>query len=383
MKILIIGGTGTISTDVVIYALNKGMSVYMLNRGNIDNPLLKDAVFLKTDIRNIQKVKQLVASLHFDVVVDFLSFNVKELEGTFDFFSDKCNQYIFISSATGYNVFKDPDEVISEQTKLFNPLWKYANEKILCENFLKRESVKKKLNYTIVRPYVTYDINRIPYPIIPPRKYQWTLIKRILEGKPIVVCNDGTAKCTLTHSRDFAVGLVGLFNNPISFNNDFHITSNDAPTMNEIITAIGDALNTIPVIINLPIKHIVNDLPEFKDELIGGKANNMVFNNAKIRDAVKDYNSTILFREGITETINYYLNNNHLHNFDVQWDAKLDRAIFKFLKESDPKSLQLYKLYNINDNNKLEYLICRYRFSFALYNLAKRVLRKFKQYLNF
>jgi len=104
---------------------------------------------------------------------------------TLELFRNKCKQYIFISSATVYS--KDnPEEVITEETPLTNYDWDYSKNKISCEKILEEESRINNLQYTIVRPYITYGTTRIPFALISKNK-QWTLIDRILNDKPIVM----------------------------------------------------------------------------------------------------------------------------------------------------------------------------------------------------
>ena len=96
LKVLLIGGTGVLSTDIRELAVKKGYEVYILNRGqnksiNID----KSIKVINADIRDIESTKEKVKDYKFDVVVDFLSFNVSQLKGTLYIFENNCKQYIF------------------------------------------------------------------------------------------------------------------------------------------------------------------------------------------------------------------------------------------------------------------------------------------------
>ena len=86
------------------------------------------------------------------------------------------------------------------------------NNKFLCEKYLST----LQINYTIIRPYVTYGVSRIPFPIIP-EGYHYTLLERILEDKPVILYNEGQAKCTLTTTKDFAEILYKLLLNPKAY----------------------------------------------------------------------------------------------------------------------------------------------------------------------
>ncbi len=179
MKVLLIGGTGILSTDIVKEALNQNYDVYVVNRGhrNTDNRVK----VIIGDIRKVKQIQQKIENLYFDVVIDFLSFNEKQLKNTLEIFNQKCDQFIFISSATVYRKTKK-GELITEKTELKNEEWDYAVNKIKCEKFLRENYEKTGQCYTIIRPYVTYSNRRIPFAIIPPTQ-QWTLANRILNRK--------------------------------------------------------------------------------------------------------------------------------------------------------------------------------------------------------
>ena len=68
MKVLFIGGTGNISTACSRLAINKGYEVYLLNRGNIDRPDLKNAKSITCDINKPEEVKAALKGLKFDFV---------------------------------------------------------------------------------------------------------------------------------------------------------------------------------------------------------------------------------------------------------------------------------------------------------------------------
>ena len=80
-----------------------------------------------------------------------------------------------------------------------------------------------KSSYTIVRPYITYNSERIPLGISPAYKFHKTVLERIKNGKPWFVWDDGKALTTLTYTEDFAVGMVGLFLNEKAKNEKYDV----------------------------------------------------------------------------------------------------------------------------------------------------------------
>ncbi len=142
MKVLFIGGTGNISTACSRLVLEKGIELFLLNRGNKTRSGLERASTLGADINRPEQVKSVLKNLHFDVVVNFIAFKPEEVERDIKLFSKNCDQYIFISSASAYQ--KPPSHpVITESTPLNNPFWDYSRDKIACEEIL-QEAYREK-----------------------------------------------------------------------------------------------------------------------------------------------------------------------------------------------------------------------------------------------
>ena len=154
MKVLFIGGTGNISTPVSRLALERGMDLYHLNRGN--TKVVMSGV--KTILGDINKPKELseLANHHWDVVVNWIAFTPEDIERDISLFKGKTKQYIFISSASCYQTpLSYP--IITESTPLCNNLWDYSYNKIKCEDRLMQAYREEGFPITIVRPSLTYD----------------------------------------------------------------------------------------------------------------------------------------------------------------------------------------------------------------------------------
>ena len=378
MNVLLIGGTGVLSRDISKEILSKGMNLYMLNRGNRPSEIPDQATLIKADIRNAQDVTEKIADLNFDVVIDFLSFTPEQIKTTLPLFEKKCKQFIFISSATAYSV-DVRESLITEDSEMGNRLWDYANNKAVCENILKSYCDGRELQYTIVRPYVTYGDTRIPFAVISGAK-KWSLVNRILQGKPIVMWDDGSAICTLTHTEDFAVGIVGLFGNPKAINQAFHITSGETFTWDEVLTFISKQVGKEAIRIYIPSEFIENEMKEYKGLLLGDKATNMTFDNSKIKDAVPEFNCTISFAEGIKRAVSYHQTHPEWMGIDHGWDARIDQLILKYSKQNDLKNIKRSSLKYIpcegdTFKDRLAYEVARRKSLALLFKVLRRILR--------
>ena len=306
MRILFIGGTGNISTAVSRLALEQGVELYHLNRGQRASDL-PGVHSLAADIHNIEQVRSVLGSLTFDVVVNFIAFSVSDMERDYALFAERAGQYIFISSASVYE--KPPTHyLITESTPRVNPFWEYSRKKIAAEDWLMDAHREHGFPATIVRPSLTYG-TVIPLPFGAWGDY--TVIRRMKEGKPVVVHGDGTSLWTITHADDFAKGLFGLFGQQKAIGEAFHITSDEVLTWNQIFQATAAAVGATANLIHIASDDLATlcdslGYPGVRGGLLGDKSHSMVFDNSKIKRFVPGFAATIPYVAGIKRTLDWF-----------------------------------------------------------------------------
>ncbi|HEY9062888.1 MAG TPA: SDR family oxidoreductase [Pseudobacteroides sp.] len=328
MKVLFIGGTGIISEAVSKLAIQKGMDLYLLNRGNRPLYLPQGAKVINSDIRDKGTIKEVLKSHSFDVVVDWIAFTPEHIRTDLELFMGNVGQYIFISSASAYQ--KPPtDYIITESTPLANPFWQYSRDKIDCEDILMAQYRNNRFPVTIVRPSLTYGLQMIPAALNSWQK-PWSIVDRMQKGKKIIVHGDGTSLWTITHNTDFAKGFTGLMGNSMAVGHAFHITSDEVLTWNMIYELIGKAAGVKPDIIHIASDFISAVHPESYGSLLGDKAESAVFDNSKIKRFVPDFKATVSFETGIKRSVEWFLEHSELCTLDAEWDASMDMIINKY-----------------------------------------------------
>jgi nucleoside-diphosphate-sugar epimerase len=325
MKVLFIGGTGVISEAVSRLAVTGGIELYLLNRARSSPVFPEGAHLLQGDIREPEKIKELLKNQEFDVVVDWITFTPEQAGIDIELFRGKTGQYIFISSAS---VYQRPVRhyLITEATPLDNPYWQYSRDKIACEETLMAEYRQTGFPVTIVRPSHTYGNMRIPAGVTSSTK-PWTLIDRIRKGKQIIIHGDGNSLWVMTHNTDFAKGFIGLLGNVQAIGQAFHITSDEVLTWNQIYQAIGKAAGAEIRPIYIPSTFLATVLPGAEGSLIGDKATSVVFDNSKIKRYVPDFAATVPFAAGVDRTINWFENHHNYCGVDEEWNRRIDCII--------------------------------------------------------
>src|SRR5829696_5637803 len=283
LRVLYIGGTGTISTSCVRLSVESGMSVFVLNRGNNSaaRGLPEGVTWLTGDVTDDASLLGAIGDQCFDAVVNFLSYDPDDVHRMVEMFGARTRQYLHISSASIY-VKPVQQSPITESTPIGpNPVLEYATAKWRAEQALQRARTEKGFPVTIIRPSHTYDDANPPVP------GGWTVIDRIARGAEIPVHGDGTSLWTLTHAEDFAQGLVGLLGNSRTIGEVFNITG----------------------------------------EVLGDIGHTGVFDTSKIRRFVPGFSPKLTFQRAALRMIQWRADHPDTTGSDQATDAVLDRIV--------------------------------------------------------
>ena len=323
-KALFIGGTGTISTAITRKVAKDGeWELWLLNRGNRSEVLPREVGVINADINDEEDVARKLEGTEWDCVCDFIGFVPAQVERDYRLFKGRTRQYMYISSASAYQK-PVPSPWINEGTALANPYWQYSRDKIACEEFLMKKYREEGYPVTIIRPSHTYDERSVPLGVHG-KNGSWQVIKRMMEGKPVIIHGDGTSLWTMTHNSDFAKGFTGLMGNPHAIGTAFQITNDETLTWNQIIAdVLGVELK--PYYVASDYLASVSDY-DLMGSLVGDKACSVIFDNAKLKRAVPGFTPTVRFEQGIRMTIENVLAHPSLQREDPEFDAWCDRVI--------------------------------------------------------
>lgn len=327
MRILFIGGTGNISADCAELLHRRGHEILVLSRGRSAVPPQYRAV--PADRKDPAAMRAALQGVQPDVVINFLGYELSDVQLDYDLFRGRAGQYIFISSATVYA--KPPRKLpVTEEEPLGNPWWDYAQKKAACEQWLRARWEQERFPVTIVRPSHTYSKRWVPNPI---SSSSYTVAARLEQGKPVFVPDDGQNPWTLTAASDFAVGLGGLVGKPEALGEAFHITSDEALTWNQIVAEIAAAagqasrLSPPSEIVKIPADFICQVAPQLTGTLKGDKVHPGVFDNSKIKRFVPEFQCRKPFRVGVRESVAWLRAHPEEQNLKPEVDTLIEEVI--------------------------------------------------------
>ena len=328
MRILIIGGTGTISSAITRQLAASGHDLWLLNRGTRKSEVPVGVHQVTVDINDEAAVLRAIDGLQFDSVCEFIGFVPSQVERDIRLFRGRTRQYVYISSASAYHK-PARNYIVNEGTSLVNPYWQYSRDKIACERLLMDCYRVTGFPVTIVRPSHTYCERSIPVGLHG-TKGSWQVIKRMLAGKPVIVHGDGSSLWTMTWNEDFARGFIGLLGNPHAIGEAFQIMSDETLTWDQIY-------GTVAACLGVPYRpyHISSDFlravaPAHYDvtgNLIGDKAASVVFDCSKLKRVVPGFQATVRFEEGVRRCLAYIQAHAECQQDDEEFDGWCDRVI--------------------------------------------------------
>ena len=328
MKILLIGGTGTISSAITRQLAAEGHDLWLLNRGNRRDEVPEGVTQVIADINDEAIVLKLIDGQLFDAVCEFIGFVPEQVERDIRLFKGRTRQYVYISSASAYNK-PVRSHVITEGTALANPYWQYSRNKIACERILMDAYRNESFPVTIVRPSHTYCERGLPLSVYG-TKGSWQVVKRMMEGKPVIVQGDGSSLWTLTWNEDFAMGFIGLLGNPKAIGEAYQIMSDESITWNQVYHCVANALGVKFKPYYVSSEFLAAVAPksyDFTGNLLGDKSATVVFDCSKLKRAVPGFCATMRFDQGVRHCVDYLMKHPELQVEDPEFDAWCDRVI--------------------------------------------------------
>lgn len=329
MRILIVGGTGLISSEIAAAASAAGHDLTLVTRGRsrVAAPA-PGARTIVADATDASALREALTGERYDAVLQSIAFTPDHVAADVETFAPLTDQYVLIATSASYRTF-DRLHLTREDDPQENLFWEYARLKAEAERVLRERAEAAGLGYTIIRPAHTYGPSKIPA-FTGNSRHPWTVVDRMRRGADIVVPGDGTGLWTLTHARDLAAAAVGLFGNPRALGEAVHITSDEALTWNAIYGMIADAAGVSPEAFGaqrvcVPSDALVAAAPDQAGSIYGDKMHPAAYDTAKIKALVPGWEARIPFTEGIRECLSWFEADPARQSVDADANAMFDR----------------------------------------------------------
>jgi nucleoside-diphosphate-sugar epimerase len=275
MKILLIGGTGQISTSVTNLLLSRGHAVAHLNRGQtITHGRAPAGVrTLSGDRKNFAAFEgAMQAGESWDCVIDMICFFPAEAESLVRAFRGKTKQLILTSTVDVYARPQSTHPIRDDAPR--GGVSAYGKAKVACEDIVLAAGARGDFGATILRPVHTVNnTGRIHHSV---GKADPRLFDRYARQLPIIVHGDGSSLWTVCHADDAAVAYAGAVGNPLTFGRAYHLPGPEAITWNEFHSRAAASIGAhAPTLVHIPTDVLHRLAPERAAISVG----NFQFNN--------------------------------------------------------------------------------------------------------
>jgi len=324
MKILIVGGTGLISTRITQQLLARGDDVWHANRGKRNAgfgglAFERDVPTIHADRTDYTVFEQQMQSAGpWDCVMDMVGFAPADAESALRAFKDRCEHFIFCSTVDVY-AHPQPQGALPyrEDTPQFGRN-QYAANKVECERVLRMAHLRGEMNVTIIRPAATYAEGAGILDSLRGRK---TLIDRIRKGKPIVVHGDGQSLWCSCHAVDVARAFVNAAGNAKAFGKSYHTTGEEFLTWNQHLQIVAEAIGAPePRFVHIPTDVLARLLPsDTLADAVHWTLTNFQYNNIFDNSAAKQdlgFRYTVRWEEGARRLVRWLDENGMITNSD-------------------------------------------------------------------
>jgi nucleoside-diphosphate-sugar epimerase len=318
MKILIIGGTGLISTTITADLVGGGDEVVLYNRGESFYATPPSVRTIHGDRTNYAAFENDIKEAGlFDCVIDMVGYQPEDAGSLVRAFKGRTGQLIFCSTVDVYQ--KPASHYPYTEEEPYGGLNAYSCNKVIIEKKLLEAAENKAFPLTIIRPAYTYGEGRGPLHPFSRTAY----IDRLRKHKPIVVQGDGTSLWTCCHAGDVGRAFVAAVGNQAAYGQTYHAAGEEWLTWNQYHQQAAQAIGAPePELVHIPSDMLA------KTTRVKLSAENFqfcnIFDNARARQDLQ-FNYTVTWKEGVRRMVTWLDERGQIDNSDL--DPYEDRVI--------------------------------------------------------
>jgi nucleoside-diphosphate-sugar epimerase len=298
MDVLVLGGSGLISTGIVSRLLERGANVTVYNRSQREGVLHPTVQRIVGDRAAPGALERTFARSRYDVVVDMICFDEGDAETTARAFGGRCEQLVFCSTVCTYGV-KIPPRVLIDEGFLQEPITDYARNKLSCERLLRRKSEEQGFALTIIRPSQTYGPGG---PLVDQLEIDGAAWDRVRRGLPVFCAGDGLGLWQATHRDDCAKLFAHAAGNPRTYGEAYNATRDEILTWRDYYRQAGAALGKKVELVFAPANWILRPLPHRFSFLREVTQFHGAYSSEKARTHVPEFRATVSLEAGARET---------------------------------------------------------------------------------
>ncbi|GAB3687234.1 NAD-dependent epimerase/dehydratase family protein [Salinarchaeum chitinilyticum] len=319
MQVLLVGGTGLISTGITRQLVEAGHDVACFTRGESEARVPDAVEFVHGDRSNPTDLADARDAVDPDVVIDMILFDPDTAREAIEVFGGEIEQYVFCSTVDVYHrpLATNP---VQEDAPREPAVSEYGANKAAAEDAFMAAHDEGAFAATVIRPWSTYGEGG---PLLHSLGVGTYYVDRIRKGKPILVHGSGQSLWGPCHRDDVAGAFVGAVGNEDAYGEAYHVTSEEVITWNQYHETVAAALDAPePELVHVPVEQLREALPDRTDMLVDHFQFSTVFDNAKARRDL-GFECTVSFEEGVRRTVEWLDEHGEIDDWDSERDDDL------------------------------------------------------------
>jgi nucleoside-diphosphate-sugar epimerase len=237
MRVLIIGGTGLISTAIVDQLVARGDDVVVFNRGQTARRIPSRVPAIRGDRSDYAAFEAEMAKHRFDAVIDMVAFAPEDARSLLRAFTGRAQQIVVCSTVC---VYGGPlSELPATDDEPHRPVTRYGRSKSRIEQTLLEVSGVDAPHVTVIRPSFTTGEG---HAALGAYIFDESTVERVRKGLPLVVHDGGAAAWAIAHVSDVARAFVNALGNGRAYGQAYHVTSDEHTTWAGVFEALQEAV---------------------------------------------------------------------------------------------------------------------------------------------
>lgn len=315
MQVLIIGGTGLISTAITRFLVERGDAVTLYNRGQTKADIPEGYNTITGNRKDYATFEAQMAEVgNFDAVIDMIGFVPGDVESAVRAFQGRVGQFIFCSTVDVYTkpAHRYPVREDAERQPMLSFPYAYNKEK--CERLLEAAHERGDFPVTIIRPAHTYGEGRgLIHSFGLGGAYYFN---RIRLGKPIITHGDGSSLWAACHRDDVGRAFAAAVGNERTFGEGYHTASEEPMTWNQYHQTVAQAMNAPePELVHIPTDVLFEIAPKEAEWCRENFQYNNIFDNTAAKTDL-NFRYTIPFVEGVRRIVDWLDAHGRIHDKD-------------------------------------------------------------------
>jgi nucleoside-diphosphate-sugar epimerase len=237
MKVLLIGGTGLISSAIVDQLVQRGDEVTVFNRGVSEWRIPKNVKVIHGDRWKAAEFEEEMSRHSFDAVIDMVAFAPENAESLLRAFAGRVQQIVVCSTVCVYG--GPMTKLPATDDEPHRPVGDYGKNKSKIESILLSANGKNGLHTTVLRPSFTTGEGATASGIL----FDDSLPNRLRQGLPVIMMDQGKAAWAIAHVSDVARGFVNSLLNPKAYGQAYHLTSDEHTDWNGVFEVLAQAVD--------------------------------------------------------------------------------------------------------------------------------------------